>query len=67
MGVPTISLVTEQFQGLGAAAAKGRRMPNLPITVMPHGYDQWDEQAIKDEARLRLPEIMAALTGRTKS
>ncbi len=63
--MPTVSLVTEQFQGLGAATAEGRKMPRLPIIVMPHGYDQWTEEAIREQIRAKLPAILAALTAKS--
>jgi hypothetical protein len=61
LGIPSISLVTEQFRGLGTATAKGRRVADLPIMVVPHLYDQWPEEKIREDIRNRLPEILDAL------
>lgn len=61
LGTPSISLVTDQFRGLGAATAKGRRVSELPIMVLPHLYDQWPEEQIREDIRNRIPEILNAL------
>lgn len=35
-GVPTITLVTDQFQGLATAESNALGMPDIPLVVMPH-------------------------------
>lgn len=62
LGVPTISYVTEPFEGLGLATAKGKKIPDLPIVVLSKGYDQRPEEEIRADVRQRAPEILAALT-----
>ena len=62
LGVPTISYVTEPFEGLGIATAKGKRIPDLPMVVLNKGYDQRSEEEIREDIRQRAPEILAALT-----
>ena len=61
-GVPTISLVTEHFEGLGLVTAKGQKMPDLPTIVLPHLYDLLSEEEVRQDIRQRVPEILAALT-----
>ena len=62
LGVPTISDVTEAFEALGLATAKGKRIPDLPMVVLSKGYDQRPEEEIRADVRQRAPEILAALT-----
>ncbi|MEE9285243.1 MAG: hypothetical protein V3V35_05885 [Dehalococcoidia bacterium] len=62
LGVPTISFVTQPFQGLGLATAKGKRIPDLPIVVLDHLYDQRPEDEIRADVRQRMPEVLAVLT-----
>ena len=62
LGIPTLSFLTEQFKGLGQITAKSRSLPDLPIIVLPHLYDQLPEDDIREDIRRRLPDILAALT-----
>jgi len=57
-----VGLVTEQFKGLAQATARGRRVPALPVLVLPRGYDELPEAEIRADARERLPALMDALT-----
>jgi hypothetical protein len=61
MGIPTVSLLTEQFRGLGAATAKGKKMADLPVVVLPHLYDQKSPEAVREDIRERLPALLGAL------
>ena len=60
--MPCAGLVTRQFRGLAEAAARGRRVPGLPILVLPEGFDEWPEARIRAAARERLPALLGALT-----
>jgi hypothetical protein len=60
--VPTVSLVTQQFRGLGQATARGKKLPELPIVVLPHQYDQMAEPEIRADIRARIPDLLSALT-----
>ena len=63
LGVPTVSLVTAQFKGLARTTARGRKVPELPVVVLPDLYDQLSEEEIRADIRSRLPEILGAMTG----
>jgi hypothetical protein len=58
-----VGLVTEQFRGLAAATARGRKNPDLAILVFPSGYDELPEAEIRADARRRIAELVRALTG----
>ena len=64
--MPTISFVTEAFRGLGEATAKGKRMPELPIIVLPKLYDQLPEEEIWADMRNRAQDVLAALRDLTR-
>ncbi len=61
MGTPAVGLVTEQFRGLAAAAARGLRVENQPLIVLPSGYDEWSEADIRADIASRLDHIVGAL------
>jgi len=54
--------VTQQFKGLAEATARGRRVPDLPVLVLPSGYDELSEGEVRADARERLPALIRALT-----
>ncbi len=62
LGVPTVSFVTEPFQNLAETTAKGKRVPDLPLIVLPIGYDQREEADVRADVRQRAPEVLRALT-----
>lgn len=62
--MPTISFVTEPFRSLSEATARGKRVPDLPIVVLPAGYDQRAEADVRSDVRQRAPQVLAALTKR---
>jgi len=57
-----VSFVTEPFRSLAGATAKGKRVPDLPIIVLPMGYDQRPEDEVRADVRQRVPQVLAALT-----
>ncbi|MCY4036425.1 MAG: hypothetical protein OXF64_03090 [bacterium] len=61
MGTPTVGLVTEQFRGLAEATARGLRVDNQPVVVLPSGYDEWPEADIRADIAARLDQIVGAL------
>ncbi|MBI3742926.1 MAG: hypothetical protein HY261_01385 [Chloroflexi bacterium] len=65
--MPTISLVTEAFRGLSQATAKGKRMPELPVIVLPKLYDQLPEAEIRADVRDRVQDILSALRPKAAS
>ena len=61
MGTPAVGLVTEQFQGLAEATARGLRVENQPLIVLPSSYDEWSEADIRADIASRLDDIVDAL------
>ncbi|MDE0115903.1 MAG: hypothetical protein OXT07_04725 [bacterium] len=61
MGTPAVGLVTEQFRGLAEATARGLRVDNQPLIVLPSGYDEWSEDDIRADIASRLDDIVDAL------
>jgi hypothetical protein len=60
-GVPTVSVVTENFAPLARAAARARGADELPIVVLPADFDDWDDAAIRATVRTRLASITTRL------
>ncbi len=54
-------MVTEQFRGLAEATARGLRVDDQPIIILPSGYDEWAEADIRADIASRLDDIVAAL------
>ena len=44
------------------ATARGKRMPNLPIIVLPHRYDHLPEDDIREDVRNRVGDVIKILT-----
>jgi len=62
-GVPSASLVCEDFIGQGATTADGLGMPNLPIAKIPgHVELQTKEQLEKNIAQVTLDAVIQSLT-----
>ena len=61
LGVPTVSLVTENFEALARASARARGADELPIVVLPADFDDWDETAVRAAVRDRLASITTRL------
>jgi len=61
LGVPTVSLVTENVAALARAAARARGADELPIVVLPADFEDWDEAAVRRAARERLASITTRL------
>ncbi len=53
--------MTEQFRGLAEATARGLRVGNQPLIVLPAGYDEWPEAEIRTDIASRMAAIVAAL------
>ena len=62
-GIPTVSVVTDEFEGLAreTAAAEGRS--GLNMVVVPHFFERLDEAAVIKLADNAYPEIVDSLTG----
>jgi hypothetical protein len=61
LGVPTVSLVTENFAALARAAAHARGADALPMGVLPADCDDGDEAAGRRAARDRVAAITTNL------
>ncbi len=44
------------------ATARGKKMPNLPIIVLPHRYDHLPEDDIRADVRGRVGDVIKILT-----
>ncbi|MCB0993538.1 MAG: hypothetical protein KDB21_00505 [Acidimicrobiales bacterium] len=61
-GVPSVSILTEQFLPMGRAAAANRGFDGLHFEVLPTGFDNWSVAEISAELAHRLPAIVGALS-----
>ncbi len=58
---PTTTLVTKPFEGLAQVTAKGKGMPNLPLTLLPFPFDQLPEKEIREITRETIPGLVRSL------
>lgn len=61
-GVPTVSIVTEEFAGLAQETAAAEGCPGLEMIVVPHFFEELSDDAVARLAQERYPKIVAALT-----
>lgn len=60
-GVPTSSIVTEQFVSLAKTAATGLGYPDLPMTIVPHPFETLPADRVKQLAEEKADAIVAQL------
>ena len=60
--MPTVTLCTTPFAQLGRLTARGRRMPDLPIVVLPHPMAGRPADSVVELINAAADEIRAALT-----
>ncbi|MDO8532719.1 MAG: hypothetical protein Q7T26_11265 [Dehalococcoidia bacterium] len=58
-GVPTVSLVTEEFVSLFKSAARSLGYPDLPTVVVPHPFETLPKEKIKQLADEKYAEIVS--------
>lgn len=61
-GVPTVTLITPDLEGLARRTAESRGYPDLRIVLLPQFLDDLPDEEIDALAAARFEEIMAALT-----
>ncbi len=63
-GVPTVVLVTQVFDKLSLAVAKGVGLEQIHRHVLPHPLNPLPEQKVRAVAREHLPSIVEQLLAR---
>lgn len=61
-GVPTVTFVTEPFEGYARLRAKSLGRPGLPMVVFPHPLADLNAERIHELAHTKAPEVAAALS-----
>ncbi len=61
-GIPTVSVVTDEFNGLAKATAAAEGWPGLKMVVVPHFFEELKEDAIVKLADAAYPKMVDALT-----
>lgn len=61
-GVPTVTLVTEQFVSLARAAAKSLGYPDIPLVVVPHPFETMPRDQVRALAEQKYDEIVGKVT-----
>lgn len=60
-GVPTVSLVTEEFVSLFKSASRALGYPDLPTVVVPHPFETLPKEKIKQLADEKYEEIVSKI------
>ncbi len=61
-GIPTVSLVTEEFKSLADTAARALGYPDLPMVVVPHPFELLPVEDIERLAEEKFQEIVQKVT-----
>lgn len=61
-GVPTVTVVTSQFESLAKSAARSLGYPDLPMVVVPHPFETLPDDEILRTAEQKLPELIEKVT-----
>ncbi|MEK7681295.1 MAG: hypothetical protein AAB369_00535 [Chloroflexota bacterium] len=61
-GVPTVTLATQYFEALARITAKGKRLPDLPLTILPHPLNPLPDGQIREAVRKQAGRMVEALT-----
>ncbi|MBI3968402.1 MAG: hypothetical protein HY329_22425 [Chloroflexi bacterium] len=61
--MPTATVCTDEFHGLGRQEAESLGIAGLPIVVVPHPMGGLREPEVDERADVVVEEIVAALTG----
>ena len=65
-GIPTVSVVTDEFEGLARETAVAEGRPGLSMVVVPHFFERLSEEAVTKLADDAYPAIVASLTGEAR-
>lgn len=60
--MPTVTIVTEQFVSLAKSAARAKGLDDLRMVVVPHPFETLPRDRIREIAREKASEIIAAIT-----
>lgn len=63
--MPTITICTTAFEALAGAVCAGKRMPDLPLVIIPHPLATQTAEGIEALARDHLEEVVRGLTTAT--
>lgn len=61
-GVPTVSVVTEQFVSLAKNSAKAMGYPDLPMIVVPHPFETLPREQIRQLAEEKVEELVQKIS-----
>ena len=61
MGIPTILIGTDAFEGLARMTAEAFGFPDLRMVILPHPVNVLDNDRLRELARSRVPEILEKL------
>jgi hypothetical protein len=61
-GIPAVVVVTEVFANLARTAARAHGYPEMRMLVLPHPMEGRPQAEVREIARARVHEIVAALT-----
>ncbi len=56
-GIPTVSVITDEFAGLARAVATAKGYPDLNILVVPHFFESMADEAVSDLADRHFAEV----------
>lgn len=62
MGIPTVTVVTEEFKQLAETAAQGLGYPDLPMVVVPHPFATLPIEDVERLAEEKFQEIIQKVT-----
>ena len=62
LGVPTVTIVTEEFAGLAREIAVAEGFPSLKMLTVPHFFEELSEETVIELANDLYPAIVNGLT-----
>lgn len=61
MGIPTVTMVTSEFEPLARLHARGRGFADLPMVLLPHPFETLPPEEVSRLADSRFGDIMSTL------
>ena len=61
-GKPTVTIATDEFEGLARETGIAEGYPDLPMVVVPHFFEELSEEQVRLLADEKYPEVLASLT-----
>ncbi|HUJ76138.1 MAG TPA: hypothetical protein VL359_14845 [bacterium] len=62
LGVPTVTVCTEAFQGLAKEESRTLGMPGLPLAIIKHPLGGESKEAVSQRAQAALDAVIHGLT-----